>query len=218
MYLRVLQFVALILISISYTQSCCAPSVVQGTAMSYGFVSVGKTAYQNMQKFYYDEEEEKVARVTKDMMGQPVRDIFDFSAKKRYVITNGTCNVTDLKEPFQKSCVPPSAVFMGSTVLGNTYDNMKVDNYRLNISQGPVSIESAFMIAPMKGGDCTMVGLVAFGKDQNGYQFSETSIYMNFSFEITDKSVFQPPKQCKEPENSGTLLFEVLGGFRRYGF
>lgn len=171
-----------------------------------------------MQKFYYDEEEEKVARVTKDMMGQPVRDIFDFSAKKRYVITNGTCNVTDLKEPFKKSCVPPSAVFMGSTVLGNTYDNMKVDNYRLNISQGPVSIESAFMIAPMKGGDCTMVGLVAFGKDQNGYQFSETSIYMNFSFEITDKSVFQPPKQCKEPENSGTLLFEVLGGFRRYGF
>lgn len=172
-----------------------------------------------MQKFYYDEEEKKVARVTTNMMGQPVRDIFDFPAKKRYVITNGTaCNVTDLNEPFQKSCVSPSAVFMGSTVLGNTDDNMKVDNYRFNITQGPVTIETSFMIAPMKGGDCTVVGMVAYGKDQNGYQFSGTTIYMNFSFEITDKSVFQPPKQCNEPDNTGTLLFEVLGGFSRHGF
>lgn len=216
--MHLIKFIALILISLSYTKSCCFPNEVEVTAMGYGLIAQGKTNYQRQIQLYYDADEEKIAIVGTNGIGQMVRIISDYSAKKRYVITNGTCNVTDLKEPFQKSCVPPSAVFMGSTVLGNTYDNMKVDNYRLNISQGPVSIESAFMIAPMKGGDCTMVGLVAFGKDQNGYQFSETSIYMNFSFEITDKSVFQPPKQCKEPENSGTLLFEVLGGFRRYGF
>lgn len=173
-----------------------------------------------MIKFYYDEEEEKVARVIVNMKGQTIRrDILDYPAKKHYVITSGTvCNVTDLTEPFQKSCVPPTAVFMGSTVLGNTYDNMKVDNYHINISVGLLSLQSAFMAAPMKGGECTAVGVVTFGEVQGGYKFSETVVYMNMSFEITDKSVFTPPKQCNEPDNMGPLLFEVLGGFRRYWF
>lgn len=46
MYVHVFPCVALILISIPLTQSCCAPSVFQGTAMTYGLISEGKTAFQ----------------------------------------------------------------------------------------------------------------------------------------------------------------------------
>lgn len=175
--------------------------------------------FQKMIQLYYDADEEKIAIVGTNRIGQMLRIISDYSAKKRYVITNeNVCNVTDLKDSFQKICVPTNAVFLGSAVLGNSYDNMTVDNYYVNMTQGNLSFDVNLMATPMKGDDCTVEGMVSFGKDKNGYQIFETSVYVNYTFKIADKSMFLPPKQCNEPDNSGTLLFEVLGGFRRYGF
>uniref|UniRef100_A0A8W8JYI1 Mammalian ependymin-related protein 1 n=2 Tax=Magallana gigas TaxID=29159 RepID=A0A8W8JYI1_MAGGI len=206
---------ALILISISYTKSCCFPSEVEVTAMGYGLIAQGKTNYQKEIQLYYDADEEKIAIVSTNRIGQKLRIISDYSAKKRYVITNeNVCNVTDLNEPFQEMCVPTNAVFVGSAVLGNSYDNITVDNYYVTMSQRNMSFDINLMATPMKGDDCTVEGMVSFGKDKNGYQIFETSVYMNYSFKITDNSVFLPPKQCNQPDNMGILLFDVLEEIR----
>lgn len=171
-----------------------------------------------MVKFYYDAEEKKTAKITTSMTGEKVIDIADYSDKKRYVITsNGTkCNVTKLNEEFQEICVPSSAKFMGSTVLGNSMDNLTVDMYNFVMSRGDVSLETKLMVTPMNGGDCTLVGIVVFVKDKDGFEASETGVYSDLSFEIPDKSVFKPPKSCSDPDDvTDTLLFEVLVGYRR---
>lgn len=168
-------------------------------------------------QLYYDADEEKIAIVGTNGIGQMVRIISDYSAKKHYVITNeNVCNVTDLNESFQKICVPTNAVFLGSAVLGNSYDNMTVDNYYVTMSQRNLSFDINLMATPMTGGDCTIEGMVSFGKDNNDrYQIFETSVYMNYTFKIADKSVFLPPKQCNQPDNMGILMFDVLEEIRR---
>lgn len=155
-------------------------------------------------QLYYDADEEKIAIVSTNRIGQKLRIISDYSAKKRYVITNeNVCNVTDLNMPFQEICVPTKAVFVGSAVLGNSYDNMTVDNYYVTMSQRNMSFDINLMATPMKGDDCTVEGMVSFGKDKNGYQIFETSVYMNYSFKITDKSVFLPPKTMQPTRQHG---------------
>lgn len=47
-----------------------------------------------------------------------------------------------------------------------------------------------FMVIFMKGDDCIVEGMVLFGKDKNGYQIFEISVYMNYLFKIMDKLVF----------------------------
>lgn len=209
------QFITLISISISYAQSCCFPSEVEVTVMGYGLIAQGKTNYQKMLKLYYDAEGKKTAIVSTNKIGQMLRIIADYSAKKRYIITDeNECNVTDLNISFQEICVPTNAVFLGSSVLGNLYDNMTVDNYYVNINQENMSFDVNLMTTPMKSGECTVEGVVSFRKDKYGYQIFETNIFMNYTFEITDKSVFQPPKQCSEPGDMGILLVdEIRRGF-----
>ncbi|XP_061163578.1 uncharacterized protein LOC133172654 [Saccostrea echinata] len=201
-----------------YIRTCCSPDVLQGTAMYYGYIVKEQKPYQNMIKFYYDADEKKIAMITNTMgnMTDQVRDIYDYSARKRYVITNNnTCNVTELENPFEKICVPSSANFMGSTNLGNSKANMSVDMYRMNVKKGKMSGQADIMVTPMEGGECTLVGVVMNGEKNGDFQMTETSIYMNFTFEIPDKSVFEPPKQCFKHNKMESILFEVLGGIRR---
>lgn len=172
-----------------------------------------------MVKVYYDADEKKVAKKTTVMMGNKPTEVLtidDYVKGKRYVITNGnTCNVTELKEQFEKICVTPNAKFLGSTVLGNTNTNMRVDMYSATIRRGEISFETSFMVTPMDGGDCTLVGVVANGKEEGNLFMMETSIYSNFTFEIPDKSVFKPPSECFRYESMGNLLFEVIGRYRQ---
>lgn len=206
------------LANLPYIRTCCSPDVLQGNAMYYGYMVEEKESYQNMVKFYYDADKKKIATITTNMgnrTGQ-VRDIYDFAAGKRYVITdNSSCNVTKLKRSFEKICVPSSAKFMGSADLGNSEAKMSVDMYRLKVKKGKMSGEADIMVTPMDGGKCTLVGVVMSGGKDGEIQMTETSVYMNFTFEISDKSVFQPPKQCYRNNESESLLFEVLGGIRR---
>lgn len=131
-----------------------------------------------------------------------MRDIFDGSTKKGYVITDeNVCDVIDLKEPLQKICLPQPMVFMGSTVLDNNYNNLTVDNYYVNRSQGNLFTDINFMTIPLKEGVCTLLKALY----QNDKTFL-TREYINYKFEITDKSVFQPPIQCKGANNGGVLL------------
>jgi hypothetical protein len=179
-----------------------------------------KICFQNMIKFYYDADEKKVAKKTTYMIGNTLKEVLfidDYVDGKRYAITNGnTCNVTELKKEFEKICVTPNAKFLGSTVLGNTNANMRVDMYSATIQRDEVSFETDYMVTPMDGGDCTLVGVVANGKADGNLFMTETSVYTNFTFQIPDKSVFQPPSQCFGFRSIGNLrLFEVIGGYRK---
>lgn len=104
------------------------------------------------------------------------------------------CDVTDLYESIQKMCMPPSAVFIGSTVLDN--NNLTVNNYYVNKSHENSFIDINLMTIPIKEGVCFEVKRVI--KFQN---VTLTSEYINYTFGITDMSVFQTPKQCNGANN-----------------
>lgn len=132
------------------------------------------------------------------------RKIYDRATKKRYVITDeNVCDVTDLYESIQKMCMPPSAVFIGSTVLDN--NNLTVNNYYVNISHENSFIDINLMTIPIKEGICFVVKSVI--KFQND---TLTSEYINYTFEITNMSVFQTPKQCNGANNGSILLTTSL--------
>lgn len=99
--------------------------------------------------------------------------------------------------------MPPSAVFIGSTVLDN--NNLTVNSYYVNISQGNSFIDVNLMTIPIKEGICFVVKSVI--KFQND---TLTSEYINYTFEITDMSVFQTPKQCNGANNESILITTSL--------
>uniref|UniRef100_A0A8W8JUE8 Uncharacterized protein n=1 Tax=Magallana gigas TaxID=29159 RepID=A0A8W8JUE8_MAGGI len=128
--MRLLQYIALFSIRFPYIKPCCYPSVFEVTKKS---TIIAEENSINQEKLYYSAEIGKVAEVRTNELGQTERKIYDRATKKRYVITDeNVCDVTDLYESIQKSCMPPSAVFIGSTVLDN--NNLTVNNYYVNIS------------------------------------------------------------------------------------
>lgn len=154
------------------------------------------------EKIYFSAEIGKAAEVRTNEWGQTERN--DRATKKRYVITDeNVCDVTDLYESIQKICMPPSAVFIGSTVLDN--NNLTVNNYYVNKSHENSFIDINLMTIPIKEGVCIVVKSVI--KFQND---TLTSEYINYTFEITDMSVFQTPKQCNGANNGSILLTTSL--------
>lgn len=108
------------------------------------------------EKIYFSAEIGKAAEVRTNEWGQTERKIYDRATKKRYVITDeNVCDVTDLYESIQKMCMPPSAVFIGSTVLDN--NNLTVNNYYVNKSHENSFIDINLMTIPIKEGVCIVV-------------------------------------------------------------
>ncbi|XP_052718305.1 uncharacterized protein LOC128190325 [Crassostrea angulata] len=199
--MRLPQLIALVSISFEYIQSCCFPSVFEVTKINTIIAEENST---NQEKIYFSAEIGKAAEVRTNEWGQTERKIYDKATKKRYVITDeNVCDVTDLYKSIQKMCMPPSAVFIGSTVLDN--NNLTVNNYYVNISHENSFIDINLMTIPIKEGVCFVVKRVI--KFQN---VTLTSEYINHTFEITDMSVFQTPKQCNGANNGSILLTTSL--------
>uniref|UniRef100_K1QXZ0 Uncharacterized protein n=1 Tax=Magallana gigas TaxID=29159 RepID=K1QXZ0_MAGGI len=146
--MRLPQLIALVSISFEYIQSCCFPSVFEVTKINTIIAEENST---NQEKIYFSAEIGKAAEVRTNEWGQTERKIYDRATKKRYVITDeNVCDVTDLYESIQKMCMPPSAVFIGSTVLDN--NNLTVNNYYVNTSHGNSFIDINLMTIPIKEG------------------------------------------------------------------
>ncbi|XP_062618715.1 uncharacterized protein LOC134280313 [Saccostrea cucullata] len=204
-----------VLVLVGFVHGCCPPPQLEGITVAGGvtvtksmFLNDSNDPYSGYSKIYHDEVKRKFAKdvyITFEKAGAMTLFVLeDYAGGKRYMVLNGTCNVTPLKGDFNRElCVSPSN-YKNKMVLGLGNDTILMDLYSVNYSNPDFDITGDAMVFPLTEERCVLQSEMIFAKKGSKLVARESAILYNTTDSISNSSIFDIPKEC---QNNTQLKF-----------
>jgi len=182
---------------------CTQPQWESSMGQIGGYHEVGTTKAGPLLNAFLESYDAKGKRIAIRSVTAPNKIIWDFKAKREYLIAGAKCTYTKLPQPFTEACIPAGAKYFGSSYMGGGKSKTFIDTWMFPVQHLNV-IFSNFV-----DGMCIPASQTWYGRSGN-FEFIQLLGFSNYTSGIQDPKVFDPPAGCRPAHYKGKLHFEKV--------
>jgi len=108
-------------------------------------------------------------------------------------------NIPSVNKEMTNNCLPSSAQFLGSTMLGAKDGGLPVSSWRTNYQSNNLNMTIDMATTDMDG-TCTPISELVIGMNSDKTSFMSVSSFMNLKAGVENPEVFHPPQSCDGAE------------------